>query len=557
MAPPRRTGIVIAVATAVTPPPASTQHLEQPTVVEREHPAFYERNRARLGAALALIAILAGCVVVAIGLVARFLAPNGLWLDEALSVNIAKLPLAQMPGALVQDGSPPLYYLMLHFWMLAFGQGEFAVRGMSAVVSVITLPFIWFAGRRAGGRRVAWASLLLAATSPWAIYYSSYTRMYSLMALEAVLLYLALRRAMERPSAGRLVCTGALTTALMYTHYWDLYLLGVVGVWVLWQAWSEPRRGVPQPGAELGAARKVAWAMFAGGLFFVPWSPVFIFQMLHTGSPWAAPPGPASLLDVIGYYSGAGVWSQLLALLFFVLAGFAFFGRPGQKATSVVLELRVQPITRVPGLFLVGTLLVAVAVGAVTGAAFDQRYVAVVFPAFILVCALGLATVRSRVITSGALCVACVAGLLSAQQWGSQPRTEAVKVAAVLNKEAQPGDMVIYCPDQLGPAVDRLLSVPGVTELTYPRMTGPQRIDWVNYVATIKAADPQVFAQEAVEKLSPGARLWLVWRDGYQGFGDRCGMLSSWLSWYLPQAETALGADPAYYEYENLTVFQS
>ena len=66
--------------------------------------------------------------MIAAGIVARFLAPSGLWLDEALSVNIAKLPLGQMPGALVQDGSPPLYYLLLHFWMLLFGQGDFAVR---------------------------------------------------------------------------------------------------------------------------------------------------------------------------------------------------------------------------------------------------------------------------------------------------------------------------------------------------------------------------------------------------------------------------------------------
>jgi uncharacterized membrane protein len=80
-------------------------------------------------------------LVIAAGVVGRFLAPGGLWLDEALSVNIAKLPLQQLPGALIQDGSPPLYYLILHFWMLVFGQGDFAVRSLSGVVSVATLPF--------------------------------------------------------------------------------------------------------------------------------------------------------------------------------------------------------------------------------------------------------------------------------------------------------------------------------------------------------------------------------------------------------------------------------
>lgn len=535
-------------ATAVTPPSFSTQPAERPQVVPDAPRTIPRRVLARTGLVL-------GCLVVITGVAARFLAPNGLWLDEALSVNIAKLPLTQMPGALVQDGSPPLYYLMLHYWMLVFGQGETAVRSMSAIASVATLPLLWIAGARAGGRRAAWAALLLGASSPWAIYYSSYARMYSLMALEAVLLYLVVSRAMEFPSRGRLVCVGLLTVALMYTHYWDLYLLGVVGLWVLWRVWSESRQGKVAPRAYPGAPRKILYAMVIGALFFIPWSPVFVFQLLHTGSPWSVPPGPANLLSVLGYFAGQGVWSKLLVFVFFALVALAVFARPGAQATSVVLELKPQPSARYVGLLLVGTLVAAVAVGAVTGAAFDQRYIAVVFPFFIVTCALGACSFGSRAFTAGLLSVACVAGLFSAKQWDSQPRTEAVKVAADLNQLAQPGDMVVYCPDQLGPAVDRLLTVPDVTELTYPRMIGPERVDWVNYLATIQHVYPPTFAQEVADKLSPGARLWLVWRNGYQGFGGNCGDLATWLGSDLPGGETILGVDKAYYEYENLTVY--
>jgi mannosyltransferase len=507
--------------------------------------------------ALAFIGLFLGALVVLTGVVARFLAPNGLWLDEALSVNIARLPLAQMPGALVQDGSPPLYYLLLHYWMLVFGQGEFAVRAMSAIASVATLPFVWLVGLRVGGRRTAWAALLLCASSPWAIYYSDYTRMYSLMALEAALYFLAVRRALELPSRGRLVCVGALTAVLLYTHYWDLYLLGVVGLWGLWRVWSEATSGKLAPGASPGAARRIVSAMVVGSLLFIPWSPVFVFQVRHTGSPWSTPPGPAALLSVLSSFAGKGVWAQLLSLLFFALIAVALFARPGPRPATVLLELRAQPPARFVGLLLVGTLVLAVVVGAVTGAAFDQRYIAVVFPFFVVVCALGLTKFGSRGLTAGALSVMCLAGLFSAQQWDSQPRTEAVKVAMDLNQEAQPGDMVVYCPDQLGPAVDRLLTVPDVTELTFPRMLGPQRVDWVNYVSTIRGTNVQSFAHVVASDLGPGARLWLVWRNGYQGFGGSCGNLATWLGWYLPGGQTVLGAEPSYFEYENLTVFGS
>jgi len=506
---------------------------------------------------LALAAASLGALVIAVGVLARFLAPSGLWLDEALSVNIARLPLAQMPGALVQDGSPPLYYLLLHYWMLVFGQGDFAVRALSGVTSVVTLPFLWQAGERAGGRRTAWAALLLGASSPWAIYYGSYTRMYSLMALEAVLTYLALRRAMEVPSRGRLTCAGALIAALMYTHYWDFYLVAVAGLWAAWWAWSEAARGKLAPGAYPGAARKVLLSMSAGGALFLPWVQVFVFQALHTGTPWTAPPGPADLLSVFGYFAGVGPWALLLDFVFFGLIVLGLFAHPGPRATSVVLELRAQPRARFPGLLLVGTLALAVVAGAVTGAAFDQRYIAVVFPLFVVICALGLTTCGSRKVTAGLLAVACVAGLLSAKQWDSQPRTQAVQIAADLNDHAQPGDMIVYCPDQLGPAVDRLLKVPGVTELTFPRMMGPQRIDWVDYVSYIQGTNVQAFAEGIKSKLNPGSTLFLVWRNGYKGFGGSCGSLASWLEWLIPGGETIIPANSTYYEYENLVEFPS
>ena len=80
--------------------------------------------------AVALTVAVAAVVVVGVAL--RFLTSSHLWLDEALTVNIAKLPLSRIPDALRHDGSPPLYYLLLHWWIAAFGAGDIAVRALSA-----------------------------------------------------------------------------------------------------------------------------------------------------------------------------------------------------------------------------------------------------------------------------------------------------------------------------------------------------------------------------------------------------------------------------------------
>src|SRR5262249_32142539 len=137
---------------------------------------------------------------VAAGIALRFYVRSDLWLDEALSVNIARLPVRSIPEALRHDGAPPLYYFLLHFWMRVFGTGDEAVRALSGVFSVAALPVFYLAGRRLGGKRVGWAAVLIAASSPFANHYATETRMYSLVMLIVALGYLAAANALERPT---------------------------------------------------------------------------------------------------------------------------------------------------------------------------------------------------------------------------------------------------------------------------------------------------------------------------------------------------------------------
>ena len=179
-------------------------------------------------------------------------------------------------------------------------------------------------------------------------------------------------------------------------------------------------------------------------------------------------------------------------------------------------------------------------------------------PLFLLVVAAGVAVLPGRRFRVGVLAVLVLAGLLTGLGENGQQRTQAAQVAAVLNVQAQPGDLVVYCPDQLGPAVDRLLRVPGVTEITFPRAIGPQRVDWVDYKKVIAATDVDAFAQAALARSRPGHTLWLVWRDGYPGLGGDCGYLKSWLDLLRPPGATLVHQHAnGYFEYENLVRYSS
>jgi mannosyltransferase len=477
-------------------------------------------------------AALAVALAVAGGVVARFVADSHLWLDEALTVNIAGLPLSQIPEALRRDGSPPLYYVVLHSWMEVFGTGTIAVRALSGLFSVACLPLAWRVGRRVGGQVVATSFLVLLALSPFAVQYATEARMYSMTMLLVLAGGLALANLLERPSSRGLTAAVALITgALLLTHYYALYTVAAVGGVLLWHAWR---------GEERAAARRAFLSMVVGSLLFVPWVPSFLYQAAHTGAPWGdTGDGVRTVIDTLGVlvsgYRDAGPVPLLLAV---GLIALAVFGRAvGRRRFEIDL------IGREPGrtlaLLTFGGLLLAVAVSDLTSQAYTPRYASMVFPGVVLLLAVGVASFGDARLRVTALVVMAGLGVVGIKPVMQYERTQAAAVARHLRAAAQPGDVVAYCPDQLGPSVSRLLPDDlGLTQLTYPKAHGPQFVDWVDYPDAIKAAPVLPFAQMLLQQAGPDHNVWLVWSVGYKGFRQRCGQLLQALGGYRTSGDT-------------------
>src|SRR3954467_1566998 len=92
---------------------------------------------------------------------------TGYWIDEAITVGIASHPLADIPSTLRLDGSPPLYYLLLHGWMAVAGTGEAATRALSLGFALLAVPVAWWAGSAVFGRRAGVLAAAGAAGSPF------------------------------------------------------------------------------------------------------------------------------------------------------------------------------------------------------------------------------------------------------------------------------------------------------------------------------------------------------------------------------------------------------
>ena len=471
-------------------------------------PALTGRTRIVAGVGVGL--------VVAAGLYLRFWTRSGLWLDEALTVDIARLPLHEIPNALKHDGAPPLYYYLLHFWISLFGQSNDAVRALSGVFAVLTLPVGWLCGKRLGGRSVAWTMLVLLASAPFAVYYcTTESRMYALVILLTGCGFLALQRAIRAPGPGNLIAVAVVTAALLYSQYWSLYLAAMVAIWLIVSVVRSRRRGHPED-----APWAALVAVAAGCLLFVPWVPTFLYQTRHTGTPWAAPRNFSAVINALtGFTDNQGSTLQtatnqgrLLAVIYFCMLALAVFG-VGRTGRIIELDLRTRPTRRALGFVVLGTLFAAIAGGIITASRVLLPLRGRGLPPLPPPHRTGDDHAPQPEGPDGRRRHAVVAGLVSSAQNVTTQRTQAGAVAAALNTYARPGDVIAFCPDQLGPAVYRQVRNPSQYDMiTFPRRTAPQIVDWVDYADTVHAADPNSFADAVYQETAPGHHIWLVWQ---------------------------------------------
>jgi hypothetical protein len=488
--------------------------------------------------------VIAGGAVLVIGLVFFFWTRSDLWLDEALSVNIARLPLGDLREALRHDGAPPLYYALLHVWTGRFGTGDWTVRALSGLCMVAAAVALWFVGRRIAGRACGWIAVLLVASNPYAMRYATETRMYALEILLVSCGILVFRRALESPTLGRLALLALNVALLLYTQYWTLYLLTVAGVLLLALAW----RGSYAP-----AARRMLVAMVVGGLAFAPWLSTFLYQRAHTGTPWGEPVFPGVPLGyTLRDFAGGDVqegWVLLVPLVGFLLLGLFGNARDGRR---IEIDLHTVPGARWEAIVGGATLVLGLTLNYLAGGAFQSRYSAVVFPFFVVVVARGITTLTDPRVQAGVLVVLIALGFAGGVRNVTTNRTQAGQVGAALHAQAQPGDLVVYCPDQTGPAVHRL-APPGLDEVTYPSFRGPEFVDWVDYKKRVAAADPAAFVQEALKRAGRHT-VWLVSTPGYITHPVVCGTLSTLLG-RSRAGETVIAPDEDLFEHPGLQRF--
>jgi len=218
-----------------------------------------------------------GTAIVLLACVTRLYAVTTpvLWLDEAYSVTLAEMPPAQILLHVSRDVHPPLYYLLLHYWIAMFGHGLLAVRGLSVLCGSLAVVVAMLIAARLANHRAALIVGVMLALLPVAVRYSQETRMYALLGLLLLAATLMLLQWVLQPDRREYLLGYVLfITAGLYTHYFTMLCVAA--------HWSYLMIICRSHGGQLIRSR--AWwssnVMIA--LAYSPWLPSFWGQLAHT-----------------------------------------------------------------------------------------------------------------------------------------------------------------------------------------------------------------------------------------------------------------------------------
>jgi hypothetical protein len=380
------------------------------------------------------------------------LGAQAIWWDESLSLYRATQNLGTILGntiliqnVVTHDTQPPLYFAVLHAFVVTLGTGEYALRFASTAADVATIPLLYVLARRWFGAPVALTAAFLGALSPFYVWYAQEARPYALVLLFSLLGVYALARALgggrpahmdgaNSPADTRITVSWLwasvyifATAATLYANYYAVFMIPFHAALIALVTWRTPRArplvllpALPTASAVfvLPVLRAAAVENAAGGPSYVPMD-VILRDLLNSFT-------VGTTVDL------AQVWWIDAALLIVFLIGLAAFRRSALYLVA----------------YLAAPLLGLAAASMVRPLYQNSRYFISLSPAYYLGVAAGIVGLgqRWRLAAVPAVGVFLVGAVLSLDNWYFNPsygKDDHRAWAEYLRQDARSGDFLI------------------------------------------------------------------------------------------------------------------
>jgi uncharacterized membrane protein len=163
-----------------------------------------------------------------------FINSGGISGDEPFTIFYSQVDYETFFNMLKTENNPPLFFVLIHYWIKLFGISAVSTRFLPLVFSTLTVLYIYKTGIKFFNLRVALIASLLFTFSNFNIFFAHETRVYSLFALlTTVSIYSFLSLAKEKSGRKHFALLTLTNALLIYSHFFGFFVLLVQAISVL------------------------------------------------------------------------------------------------------------------------------------------------------------------------------------------------------------------------------------------------------------------------------------------------------------------------------------
>ena len=233
---------------------------------------------------------------------------NNFWLDEAFSINLARMSFFEMIQATAADVHPPLYYAFLMLMQRLFGDYGWLFHLTSLIPYILVMIFILSVIWRDFGKETAFLMMTFVSMMRSSVVYNVEVRMYSLAAMFVLFAFYSLYLILKENKLSGYFLLGFFSVCAMYTHYCTMIPIMIFYFFLLLFALIKKQKKI-----------RIFVLYLTTSAIYAPWAGIFLSTFRRATSNFERDPvGLAK--GIVNFFWLRQEWYALLMWLIFVVA---------------------------------------------------------------------------------------------------------------------------------------------------------------------------------------------------------------------------------------------
>ena len=155
------------------------------------------------------------------------LTANSIALDEPFSIYVAQYEIGKIIAYLSTGNNPPLFEIILHYWIKIFGIKPSSVRFLPCLFTSLTALYVFKITLYIATKRSALIAFILFTLSNYELYFAHEARVYSLFTFLTCVSFYYFFKIYKNKTRINFLIFGLVNLLLIYAHYFCFFVLFV------------------------------------------------------------------------------------------------------------------------------------------------------------------------------------------------------------------------------------------------------------------------------------------------------------------------------------------